>query len=320
MIEKKLGKTLPLAALFQGGTVEHLADLLRRQIEVTSWTPLVEIQTGGAKHPLFFVHPVGGNILCYLDLARHLGPEQPFYGFQARGLAEKQAFHTQVEAMATYYIDTMRTVQPEGPYRLGGWSMGGVVAFEMAQQLRRQGQEIVLLALIDASAPKGGRRRAKQDDVALLLTFAQDLGLSLEDLLLPPKHHPSLELNEPLAYILERAKMANKIPSETEFTQIQYLFNIFQVNNQALQDYVPRPYRGQITLFKAGEIRPEDDRRPTLGWDALTTEGVEVHECPGTHFTMIREPHVQILAEQLRTSLMLSSFYQQEELAMGVTT
>ena len=153
LIEKRLGKKLPLTAVFQGATVEHLADLLRQQATPGPQSSLVAIQPGGSKRPLFLVHPAGGQVFPYVHLAQFLGPDQPCYGLQARGLEDGQDPHTRIEDMAAYYIQAMQTVQPTGPYLLGGWSMGGVVAFEMAQQLHAQGQRVALLALLDGRIP-----------------------------------------------------------------------------------------------------------------------------------------------------------------------
>ena len=145
-IQQCFGKELPLSTLFEGATVEHLASILRQQAEPPPWSPLVAIQPRGSNPAFFCVHPGGGNVLCYVGLARHLGPDQPFYAFQSRGLNGEQPICTRIEEMASIYIEAMRAVQPEGPYFLGGWSVGGVVAFEMARQLEAQGEQVALLA------------------------------------------------------------------------------------------------------------------------------------------------------------------------------
>jgi len=157
LIESRLGKRLPLAAVFQAATIEHLATIFRQHVTSAAQSSLVAIQSGGSKRPLFLIHPAGGHVFPYVHLAQCLGLDQPCYGLQAKGLEEGQELHTRIEDMATYYIKALQTVQPEGPYTLGGWSMGGVVAFEMAQQLHAQGQRVAFLALLDARIPKIGR-------------------------------------------------------------------------------------------------------------------------------------------------------------------
>jgi acyl carrier protein len=134
-IEKTFGKNLPLATLFQAPNIEELANILRQKGWSAPWQTLVAIQPGGSKPPLFCIHPVGGNVLCYRDLAHYLGQEQPVYGLQAVGLDGKQAPYKRVEDMAAHYIREIRASQPEGPYLLAGHSSAGMVAFEMAQQL-----------------------------------------------------------------------------------------------------------------------------------------------------------------------------------------
>ena len=151
-IHKQFGQKLPLPTLFQGATIEQLAGVLRRSPTPLRCSPLVGIHLGGSGRPFFCVHPVGGSILCYAGLSRRLGPDQPFYGLQHPGLDGEWAPYTRIEEMASDYLTALRAVQPEGPYLLGGWSLGGIVAFEMAQQLEARGQKVALLALLDASA------------------------------------------------------------------------------------------------------------------------------------------------------------------------
>ncbi|RKH24400.1 thioesterase domain-containing protein, partial [Corallococcus sicarius] len=126
-VRERLGQSLPLSVLFQQPTLEHLAKVLRE--EAQDWTPLVLLEKGAPGHrPLFFVHPGGGNVLAYGELARRLGPSQPVYGLQSRGLDGRPVAES-VEEMAALYLEAVRSVQPQGPYLLGGWSMGGVVAY-----------------------------------------------------------------------------------------------------------------------------------------------------------------------------------------------
>ncbi len=147
---------MSLATLFETPTVAGLAERLRGG-RPTAWSPLVAIKPEGTKPPLFLVHAAGGHVLFYRDLARHLDPEQPVFGLQARGLDKTQTHHDRVEAMAAYYLMAMRVHQPAGPYYVGGSSFGGLVAFEIAQQLRAQGEDVGLVALMDTTG-RGTRR------------------------------------------------------------------------------------------------------------------------------------------------------------------
>ncbi|HVU68310.1 MAG TPA: amino acid adenylation domain-containing protein, partial [Ktedonobacteraceae bacterium] len=188
-IQKHFSRQLPLSALFQGATIEQLAALLRQQPGMPA-SVLVEMQPRGSKPPLFLMHPTGGNVLCYAALTRSLGEEQPVYALQARGLQGEETPLTEVEKMAALYIQAIHARQPEGPYLLGGWSSGGLLALEMAQQLQARGQKIALLVLLDTPAlfsrePESGASTGSttaQDEAAILARFVSQLGDNSKDL------------------------------------------------------------------------------------------------------------------------------------------
>jgi amino acid adenylation domain-containing protein len=294
-IAQRLGRRLPLSSLFEGSTVEQLAAVLRRQLDATPLSPLVGIQPHGARRPFFCVHPAGGEVLCYMPLARHLGPEQPFYGVQAPGLDDGQAPLADVEAMAAHYLAAVRAAQPDGPYLLGGWSAGGLIAFEMAQQLQAQGQQVALLALFDTWLPQCAEE-PEDDDRAILRSFAQDLDLGLDLSLLD-------EPGAQLAAILEQAQQAGALPPDIGLDQIRRILEVFRANRRAVRSYEPQPYPGRITYFQASEAEPADERDPVLEWATLAAGGMERHVVPGTHFTIVGEPHVKVLAERLSACL-----------------
>ena len=148
-IDKTFGVKLPLAALFDAPTINELARVLRREESPTGWSPLVTIQSSGSRPPFFCIHGAGGTVLIYRELAQRLGPNQPFYGLQAMGLDASCPPLTRIEDMAAAYTQEIRKKQPHGPYFLGGYCMGGTVAFEVAQQLQAQGERVALLALFD---------------------------------------------------------------------------------------------------------------------------------------------------------------------------
>ncbi|HEV2734381.1 MAG TPA: amino acid adenylation domain-containing protein, partial [Longimicrobiaceae bacterium] len=152
-VEQATGVRLPLATLFSASTVEQLAAELRRGDARDDGSPLVPIRPGGKRTPLFLVHPVGGDVLAYAPLARHLDREQPVYGLRSRGLAPGAEPARTVEEMARDYLAALREARPAGPYRLGGWSMGGVVAYEMARRLEAAGERVERLVLVDAHVP-----------------------------------------------------------------------------------------------------------------------------------------------------------------------
>ena len=268
-IEQQFGKSLSLATLFQGATIEHLASQLQASTASPSWSTLVPIQPSGTKQPFFCVHPGVGTVLAYIDLARHLGPEQPFYGLESLGLDQEHKSYTRIEDMAAHYIQAMQTVQPQGPYLLGGWSLGGLIAFEIAQQLQAQGQQVSFLGLLDTSAFIDLEELEEPDNAAFLV-----------DLL--SKEH-SLELDQ---------------------AQTQRLVEGFSLRLQAAKNYSPRPYPGKVTLFLASEEGVATDSQDlTGGWDQFATQGVDIHWVPGNHNTMVSNPHVELLAQQLQVCL-----------------
>jgi amino acid adenylation domain-containing protein len=302
-VERDFGKKLPLAILFQRGTVEDLAVALREQVEVPPESPLVEIQPCGSKSPFFCIHPAGGNVFCYAPLAHHLGRDQPFYGLKAPILDGERDSFARLEEMAGHYADLARTVQPEGPYFIGGWCTGGIVAFEMARQLRARGQEVALLAMLETDFPAPDRKVRQVDAAKLMHMFARKRGLSLslDDL-------KGREPDQQLAYVLERARAAGLSHAEIEgFAEIPRVYGEFapiaQANARLTRRYVPQAYPGRAAFFRStdGPVK-EDHPDPAAAWGRLIA-GLEVYPVPGNHNTMLREPHVRTLAERLKICL-----------------
>lgn len=258
------------------------------------------LQPHGRMPPFFCVHPAGANTLCYAELARQLGEGQPFYGLQAPGLDARDEPLTNFEELAALYVEAVRSIRPRGPYLLGGWSMGGPVAFEMAQQLRGQGQPVALLALLDSHAPGDAAEGIPTDDETLLWMFAGNLGrrhgVELEDL----RGHT---FDEKLSRLGRLAVETNALPAGTDPRHIERLFRVFKSNIRALVEYEPRKYPGRITLFRARQRFDESPSDPLGGWDALASEGVELHVTPGTHYSMIDVPHAHALAGRLRACI-----------------
>jgi thioesterase domain-containing protein/acyl carrier protein len=298
LIEKQLGRRLPLTAVFQGATVEHLAALLRRQSASSAQPALVAIQPGGSKRPLFMVHPAGGQVFPYIHLAKFLGADQPCYGLQSIGLEEGQEPHARIEEMAAYYLQAMRAVQPAGPYLLAGWSMGGVVAFEMAQQLHTLNERVAMLALLDGRIPSSDDSFPEQDAEALALVeryFGVSFG-STESL-------AGLPEDEQLAFVLEQAKSAGLVPAELDVSEARRFVKVLRSDLRATQNYALRRYAGRITFFRACEVLEGSSADPTMGWADWADGGVELHAVPGNHANLMYEPHVAILADALTACL-----------------
>ena len=301
-IQQHFQINLPLATLFQSPTIEQLAHLLSSSTNSLPWSVLVPIKPNGNQPPLFCIHPAGGNVLCYQDLAYYLSSEQPFYGLQSVGLNPQNRPHTSIEQMATHYIKELQTVQPNGPYFLSGWSLGSLVAFEMAQQLCHQGEQIALLALLDSqiallalldSDPPCITSQKPEDDAALLVRLLrEDLDLYLLEQL------RQFELDEQLIYVVKQAKQKNLVPEDFDLAQAHHLLKIYKLNAQAAQNYKPQYYSGSIVLFQASET--DADLEST--WNEIV-EHVETYIVPGNHQTMLQPPHVQTLVQKLQKYL-----------------
>jgi thioesterase domain-containing protein/acyl carrier protein len=306
-IQTNLGHKLPLSMLFTAQTIEQLAEILTPTDSVDpamSWSSLVPIQTTGSKPPLFFIHAVWGNVLFYKELVSYLEPDRPCYGLQAQGLDGQQAPSTSVVEMAAHYIQAIQSVQPQGPYAICGNSFGGVVAFEVAKQLHEDGEKIAFLAAFDTAAPTA---TAVTDGSELL-----DLG---SQLLVHLRIFVKLKLSDQFTYVWERLKwhlIGGKVSLFYRF-YLRYLnrspsalrlLDVGLANRQARQCYRPTAYPGSITLFRAKQEYPEEFQPAAdLGWSELATGKVEVYEVPGKHDTMMHEPQVQVLAEQVKVCL-----------------
>jgi amino acid adenylation domain-containing protein len=292
-VERATGVRLPLAVLFAASTVEALAAELRRGRAAGERSPLVRIRPEGERTPLFLVHPVGGDVLAYAALARHLDPDQPVYGLRSRGLADGEEPAATVEEMAADYLRALREAQPAGPYRLGGWSMGGVVAFEMARQLESAGEAVETLALIDSYLPALHGRAAPVDERVRVRTFAADLGLPPEALELAGEEDGGSHLHR----VLESARAAGLLPADVDAGRLERLYAVFGANLAALYAYPAKPYGGTVLLLRAAEHDAAETE--SAGWERIARGGVELHAVPGSHFTLVREPQAAALAAVL---------------------
>jgi thioesterase domain-containing protein len=277
---------------------------------------LVAIQPAGHRPPFFCVHPAGGDVLCFQALSRHLGPVQPFHGLQSRGLGPGEAPCDSLEEMAARYRAEITAVSA-GPYHLGGWSLGGAVAFELARQFAAEGREVALLAIIDSTPgpwprPAGGADAGDEsgedgDDAPWLLEIANylerlwglDLGLTAEVLRGLSPEAQALRLLAGLQHTPFGAKAGPE--------SLRRLLAVFKTNVRAFRRYRPGPYPGPITLFRPALANggPEDPAAadPTLGWGALSPRPVKIETVPGDHISALAEPHVRSLAVRLRACM-----------------
>lgn len=240
------------------------------------------------------MHGAGGNVLNFKIFSDRLGAEQPFYGLQAQGVDGRLPPLSTIEAMASQYIEAIRTVDPAGPYRLAGYSAGGAIALEMAHQLRSMGAGVELLVMIDTLSPAAAARE---------VPYWRKLWLarhwSLKFLLDWPGRRQRGKLMEQ-SYVQALEKLARGEALPPELVE-HHLFRNF-VKAQAL--YQPQPYDGSITLFKATESEMQYlQAGRTLGWEENVRGEIRVHDIAGSHFTMMAEPGVSELIEGLRREL-----------------
>ncbi|HYU36207.1 MAG TPA: alpha/beta fold hydrolase, partial [Thermoanaerobaculia bacterium] len=287
-ISRRLGRELPLSALFQGPTVERMAVLLRQEgaLPPSGLVPL----RGGTGRPLFCVHPAGGSVASYAALAREL-EDRPVWALQARGLSPGEEPRTSIEEMAAAYVEALCSVQAEGPYALLGWSLGGLIAYEMALQLAAAGERVEPLVLLDTW---GRDRRAEtelpSDEAILLAALADLLPLAAEEL-------SALPAESRAGHVLQRAREAGALPPDFGPEEARRYLGIYKANLQASLAYRPAPYPGNAVLFRA-EDGPESDA--ALGWDERIQGDLTVIRLPGTHSTLIEPPQVEAIAAWLR--------------------
>jgi len=329
-IEQGLGRKMPLMALFEGPTIEHLAAVAwsqeRKRPQIVSlWS---------AEHPLklFLVHTGGGTVLNYIPLVRHLAAEVPVYGIQANGLDGKNDPHRYIPQMATDYVEKLRRIQPLGPYLLGGHSLGGIIAFEMARQLHESGQRVALLAMFDSilsgspedellqSEPGDTEARILADAAAKIARFTG------KDINLPYQELRSLSIEAQIARVLDVLRQSDALPIGEEGAElVRNLVKVSKAHLEARRAYQPGISPVPITLFRARDVRSMDPASPggdsvnaqSLGWSAASEVPVRILRVPGDHVTMMSEPNVRSLAQSL--GLILSEAIQSQGLVDGAS-
>ncbi|MDO9103411.1 MAG: amino acid adenylation domain-containing protein [Methylovulum sp.] len=293
-IKVTFGKSLPLAAIFQASTIQSLARLIADDIQ-TEWTPLVALQAQGERTPLFCIHPVGGHVICYNDLAKALGHGQPVYGLRAAGMDAQQDIVQTLPVMAAHYVQAIRTVQARGPYCLLGYSFGGLVAYEMACQLEAVGESIAFLGLLDTAHPELTQAGVAQTDHAdFLVSLFSSLGFDAEAL---REYDEAAQLKR----VFARAKQAGLVPRAMDDEACKRYFDVCRSNLQMLYD--PAPINSQITLFRAkdGARRITDD--DYLGWSQDSGLGISLHWLPGCHENMMETPQISHVARLINETL-----------------
>ncbi|HEX6506608.1 MAG TPA: amino acid adenylation domain-containing protein, partial [Chloroflexota bacterium] len=322
-IRLRLRHELAISDLFRAPTVEELARLLEGA-PLLQAEPLVPIQPLGALQPFYCVAPVLGTVFPYYKLAQLLGTDRPFYGLQPIGLDAPGTSFT-IESLAAHYLAAIRRAQPHGPYSIGGWSFGGIVAFEMARQLHSASEDVSSLVILDTPAPGIHARARLNASVRFLLTMTHGLGGYVKDyeylaavtsgrpvvrrlvarLSTTPSAAPPFR---PLRSALQRVAIAGVVPPQSRLAlyhlpTIREMARSFLMGAAAAVRYRPGVYEGSISLLSAEHGSAGQERGATLGWDELANAKVRVYPVPGNHMTLLREPHIDTVAAALSSAL-----------------
>ncbi|MHC1763528.1 MAG: amino acid adenylation domain-containing protein [Verrucomicrobiia bacterium] len=327
-IEREFGKKLPLASLFKSPTIEALGELIGTRTDSPHWPLMVALQPEGSTPPFFWVHSLGGDgggaFFYYRKLAGLLGADQPSYGIRS-----PQEPFTDLNEMAGHYVDQLLRFQPQGPYFLGGFCFGGIVAYEMAVQLRRRGCEVGLLALLESAPPTRNRGRPR-----LNLQSAMALARNVRAWIQEAVHQDSAQFRSRLqrkakALRQRMTRWLSRADQSPPSTSLKDLINVetypkdyvryAEAHWKALLSYKPVRYPGSIVLFRARKqaLLCVD---PTLGWGDLAEKGVAVNVIPGTHEQMLEEPNVHILAAELKRRLIEAQAGQRDPDAMATAS
>ncbi len=324
-VEAEFGRALPLASLFRGATIEDLAARLRSNEAGEAWSPLVPIKVDGSGAPFFCVHPAGGIVYCFQDLARRVG-DRPFFGLQSAGLEDDRPLPASLEEMAAGYVAAIRAESPEGPYHLAGWSLGGIVAFEMARQLVEAGHEVATVAILDAEAPEPSPFTLPRElgslvaDVAALGLFDEPAADPTDDALVLAafgremaegfaggvpglvRHLGALDRADRRLFLLRHFGLDRVYHLETGPDRVGRLLRVLRANLAAAVRYRPAGvYPGRVLVLRAAD-RAGSAGDATLGWSRLASD-VACGAIPGDHASILAAPGVGALGRAIRQEL-----------------
>lgn len=306
-MEKHFAHTFALSMLFSAQTIAELALRVNRQVNPHSWTPLIEIKAArlnageNPQPPLFFIHPVGGTVLCYQPLAEalhRLNPRRAIYGLQCSGLDAEQLILHHFDAMAALYAQAIQSVQPQGPYYLLGQSMGGNIAWELAQQLRAQQQIVAVVGLLDSFVPQRIPEYFRHQDTVSLLQgqFGHLLHLDWQAM-----KQQTLETQIKTFY--DAAHTQGLLSNDLTYEHVRRLALVMKANAEALLAYQAQTYTGRVLHVRASENTLGDS---SVGWDKLVVGEFLQHALPATHDGILQAPAAEKLAHWLTQQLMHS--------------
>ena len=286
-IEQVFDKALPLVTLFQAPTLRTLAEVVRQEGWRPSNSALVPIQPLGDKPPFFCVTPPRGSVVGFSGLAQHLGTDQPFYGLHFEGINtwQRQQGVTDnhpIQEVAAHYIREIRTLQPQGPYFIGGRCYGAHIAYEMATQLLAQEESVALLAIM--TTPPRDFQASRLHYLKRAVSHIRHRRLLHALRLALPAGYPQFKRR-----LRKRVKRLTSHPSSTSSTA-----NSVKPTSDA--PYKHPPYPGRIVVFQTSDATQ-------AAWAALAQGGLDFHIIPGTHLDIFHEPNVRQLAQALQTAM-----------------
>jgi thioesterase domain-containing protein/acyl carrier protein len=298
-VKEAYGLDLDLSTLFEARTVRALGGLIRQHGPLSSAkrvsrSHVVPIQPKGKLAPIYVISGIGGNVVKFHRLAFHLGEDQPIYGLLPRGLDGKDSFHSRIEDMATDYVNAIQAMQPDGPYHLVGYSFGGTVAFEVAQQIVARKGKLGLLGLLDTIEPTYIEKIDKS------LSAGQRLDVYTEHLKAIFRRDGAGYLTKLVA---QKSAKAKRKLMDAFGRPLPQAASIEESNFRAAEKYRPVPYPGRLTLFRSMERSVSGGTDEMLGWGELAGQGVEIRNIPCNHFNILREPAVKVLADEIRECL-----------------
>jgi thioesterase domain-containing protein len=266
---------------------------------------LVVVQAGGAYPPLFFVHGLGGVTPRFKNLVRHLGPGESVYVLREQDVKGEQPILTRVEDMAAQYIREIQIVQPEGPYFVIGYSFGGLISFEMAQQLHRQGHAVPLVAMIDSGQPIYRKDFGRVfSSPKILRTYFLRLGELITDAETRATFRSRVRNELWRVFFLKRRGSAGLNGDSRSLPRTETM--LAAANIDAAVNYEPTPFIGRLSVFRVQERTVVDKFDRYLGWGGLADDGVDVYDVPGNHVSATEEPHVRVLGEKFRLAIRMA--------------
>ena len=299
-LEAKLAFTLPMAKLLEGPSVVGLAEAASDVLggdepegDGDAWRPLVTLREGSGEDPLFFLPALGGDALCYRELIERLTTDRPLLAFRPRGLDDGGEPHGERAALVTDYVEAIRTRQPKGPYRLAGWSTGGITAVAVAERLEALGDEVAAVALFDTPLPTVYDAIDPDDSIRFLATIVDfaarftglDIHLSFDQLSALPEE-------ERFTAALDEAKRAGMFPEDVEEAYVRRLIEVGEALVRASRGYSPTRLQAAVHFFSPTEEGALREIAPASGqnarsWTDEIGQPLTRHEAPGDHFTMM---------------------------------